>query len=203
VANNSVPASGLANSIVTDAHRAAVQSYTWPTTTAPADSAIGSTSASGLSVSLTLNETIDMNFATSVNILDGDYTVIVKKNGVVLNEDSYTITKTADGRYRVRYCMNANKMCDVISVQIVNKDKSEAQYEARAMSIRNYAQLILDNAGFREIDKYLMIAMLDYGSFAQINYAKANGGNISTMDLANRYLTSDHRAFYQGYDWAN
>ena len=102
IANNSVPASGLANSIVTEAHREAVQNYAWPTTTAPADSAIGSASASGLSVNLTLNETIDMNFLAKENILDGDYTVIVKNNGVVQSEDSYPITKTTDGRYRVR-----------------------------------------------------------------------------------------------------
>ena len=179
----------LANSIITAELRAEVENYNWPASTETATETSGTKNGSGFSVSLTLNETIDINFYTEAENLANGNTVKVLRNGKAT--DDYTLDLMEDGRYRVRYSVQSNLMCDVISVQIVDAD-GKAVKEARSMSARAYAQIILENKAYSTLDKAAMVAMLNYGTLAQIN-------SNSKADYANRYVTEEMQQLLENY----
>jgi hypothetical protein len=179
----------LANSIITAELRAEVENYNWPASTETATETSGTKDASGFSVSLTLNETIDINFYTEAENLANGRTVKVLRNGKAT--DDYTLDLMEDGRYRVRYSVQSNLMCDVISVQIVDAD-GKAVKEARSMSARAYAQIILESNAYDALNKAAMVAMLNYGTLAQIS-------SNSKADYANRYVTEEMQDVLFGY----
>ena len=90
--------------------------------------------------------------------------------------------------------MNADKMCDVISVQLLDAN-GQPVYPARALSIRNYAQLRLANTKAPDMEKRLIIAMLDYGALSQLCV------DSNATDLANRYVTDADRALFEGFEY--
>ena len=184
----------LANRHVTDEMRAALEMTQWPTADNEPDAPIGTTGESKFSVSLTLNESIDMNlFIKEAEVKEG-YTIQVKRNGKVLTEGTgYTLVKV-DGRYRVRVSVNSDKMCDVISVQLLDAN-GQPVYPARALSVRGYGQLSLASAKVSDTEKRLMIAMLDYGALAQLCVDR------TATDLANRYVTAEDRAVFDGFEY--
>ena len=190
--NNGTTVTEYANSEVTAEHRELLEQIQWPTATAAADAAVGTGSASKVGVSITANETIDMNFYINKSDMKDGYTVQVKRNGNVLKAGQYTYTDMGDGRMRVRVSINADKMNDVISVQVMKADGTAA-YEARSLSVRHYAGLILESNN-SETTKALLIAMLDYGTLAQM-LADANGG-AGVTDPSNRYITAEQREQY-------
>ncbi|MBR4020693.1 MAG: hypothetical protein IKI99_05215, partial [Firmicutes bacterium] len=113
-----------------------------------------------LSVSLSLNKTIDMNFYINPEFMADGNKVVVRKNGVILAESAYTFGLHTDGRYRVRYCVNSDKMKDIISVQVVDAD-GEPVTQDRVLSVRSYARERLANSLAGQEEKRLLMKMLE------------------------------------------
>jgi hypothetical protein len=186
-----------ANSVLTASERALLDGITFPKATAAADAAIGTKAGSKFSVSLTANETIDMNLYIAQSDMKTGYTIQVKRNGTVLPADQYQLTETGDGRIRVRVSVNADKMNDVISVQVM-KANGTAAYEARSLSVRHFVTMRLNNATASSIEKGMMIALADYGTLVQMAAAAKSGKTVT--DPTNRYITAAHRSQYD-YKW--
>jgi len=186
-----------ANSVLTAAERALLDDITFPNATAAADAAAGTKAGSKFSVSITANETVDVNFYIAQADMKTGYTIQVKRNGTVLSAGQYKLTETADGRIRVRVSINADKMNDVISVQVMKADGTAA-YEARSLSVRHFVTMRLNNASASEVEKSMLIALVDYGTLVQMAAAAKNGTTVT--DPANRYITAEHRAQYD-YKW--
>ena len=144
------------------------------------------------SISLTLNESIDMNFYLKKADIGEDFTLVVKRNGVEIEEGRYTLSETADGRYRVRVSINADKMGDEISVQAFDLE-GKAISQERTESVCTYVKLRLKNASAPVEEKAALIRMLDYGTLAQMAVA---GGEVENP--ANGVLTADERALLDG-----
>jgi hypothetical protein len=125
------------------------------------------------------------------------YTIQVKRNDTVLTAGQYQLSETADGRIRVRVSVNADKMNDVISVQVM-KANGTAAYEARSLSVRHFVTMRLNNASASATEKAMMIALADYGTLVQTAAAAKNGTTVT--DPTNRYITAEQRAQYD-YKW--
>ena len=183
----------LANNIITDTLRAEVEGYSWPASSGTAAETSGTKNESGFSASLTLNDTIDINFYTEKANLENGNTVKVLCNGEAT--DNYSLELMDDGRYRVRYSVKSNRMCDLISVQIVDANGNPVK-EARTMSARGYAKTVLEKGTSPVLDRALLVAMLNYGTLSQLY--KDNG----TTDYANRFLTAEMLQLLADY-WKN
>ena len=175
----------LANSIITPALRAEVEGYSWPESTGTAPATAGDKNGSGFGTTLTLNETIDINFYTDPANLEGGNTVKVMRNGV--ETTNFTLDTAPDGRARVRYSVKSNQMCDLISVQIVDANGNPVK-DARSMSAREYAKILLSGTETNEVEHELLVAMLNYGTLSQLY-----SDNGTTTDFADRYITDDMR----------
>ena len=160
----------------------------------PADPVENQAELPKLSVSLTLNETIDINFFINPEYVTGGNRIVVRKNGEILDESKYTLRTTADGRYRVRYCSNADKMSDIISVQVVDVNGKPVTQE-RVMSARGYARERLNNSLASQDEKRLLMAMLDYGTLSQLYQSD------DAVELANRYVGEELREFLGATIW--
>ena len=181
-----------ANSVLTAEHRALIDAIVWPEATAAADSAEGSKSGSKFGVSITANETIDMNLLIAKSEMKEGYYIQVKQAGKVLTEGQYQLSETADGRIRVRVSVTSDKMNDIISVQVMKADGTPA-YDARSLSVRHYVSMNLGSSS-TATEKGMLIALLDYGTLVQM-MVEAKGGAAVT-DPSNRYITAEQRAQY-------
>jgi len=186
-----------ANGVLTADERALLDGITFPEATAAADAAIGTKAGSKFSVSLTANETIDMNLYIAKTDMKDGYTIQVKRDGKVLTAGQYQLSETADGRIRVRVSVNADKMNDVIEVQVMKADGTAA-YEARSLSVRHFVTMRLNNASASATEKAMMIALADYGTLVQMAAAAKSGTTVT--DPTNRYITAEQRAQYD-YKW--
>lgn len=139
--------------------------------------------------SLTLNETLDMNFYMNVESVgeNANFKAYINDEEVVVS------VTTIDGRYRVRYSFQAHQMTQEITVQCVVDGEVVAE---RAMSIQSYCAAIFEkhmpNVNTNddsELQCAMAVAVLDYGSLAQI-------GKGNTSSLANANLTPEQRAVY-------
>ena len=133
-------------------------------------------------------------YIDKADMKDG-YTIQVKRNGKVLTS-GYTV-KEIGSELRVRVSINADKMNDVISVQVLKADGTPA-YEARSLSVRHLVGILLNKASTPAIEKNLLVALLDYGTLVQMAAAAKN--NIPVTDPANRYITAEMREQYD-YKW--
>jgi len=186
-----------ANGVLTADERALLDGITFPEATAAADAAVGTKAGSKFSVSLTANETIDMNLYIAKTDMKDGYTIQVKRGGKVLTAGQYQLSETADGRIRVRVSVNADKMNDVIEVQVMKADGTAA-YEARSLSVRHFVTMRLNNASASATEKAMMIALADYGTLVQMAAAAKSGTTVT--DPTNRYITAEQRAQYD-YKW--
>jgi len=186
-----------ANGVLTADERALLDGITFPEATAAADAAVGTKAGSKFSVSLTANETIDMNLYIAKTDMKDGYTIQVKRDGKVLTAGQYQLSETADGRIRVRVSVNADKMNDVIEVQVMKADGTAA-YEARSLSVRHFVTMRLNNASASATEKAMMIALADYGTLVQMAAAAKSGTTVT--DPTNRYITAEQRAQYD-YKW--
>ena len=183
----------LANRYVAEELREFLGTTVWPTVDEAQDVIVGDKASSGFGISLTLNETIDVNFLTDPENLAGGNRVKLLCNGVELAESKYTLAQMSDGRIRIRYSVNANKMCDIISIQIVDANGNPVK-EARSISIRAYAMTLLNDANTDAKTARLLIMMLDYGTLSQM-YMNTN--TLTTR--ANNFVTEEHRKAFDGF----
>ena len=172
-------------------HRDIMQNIPWPDTQETEDYFQSTDGYFG--VNLTLNETIDINFVTDAANLANGNQIRLKVNGQVVSASRYTVTKMGD-QYVISYGVFADRMCDAVSIQILDASGNAVTPEG-GISIRSYSMKLLDSSDSNEYLRRMIIMMLDYGSLAQIY-----SGNVDKK-IANYFITEEHRAVFEGYEY--
>lgn len=143
--------------------------------------------------------TFDMNFVFSKNkltdqdVLEGCYAKIVRKYADGRNDDVQKIpynkwsTDESNLYWKITYSgLNAKEMCDVINVQIFDKEDN-ALSTVWTDSIQDYASRVFNKSTTTARDYKMIISMLDYGATAQWYY------NYNQLNPANALVTEVHR----------
>jgi len=184
----------MANRYLEEEDRVLLDSYVWPEPTGEADAATGSYAESRFSVTASLQDTVVLNFYIATSEVKSGYGFKILCNGTQLTQDKdYTVTIVGQ-----EYCISvpryANQMCDIISAQLVDAN-GDAVYNARALSLRHYVRLRLDNVNTGDAEKRVLIAAMDYGALAQLAM------NNKATNLANRYITEADRAVFENFQY--
>ena len=138
---------------------------------------------------LTLNETIDLNLIIpEVAVGEGNEISVKYADG---SDAPYTIVNTDNGS-AIQYRSFSNQMTREITVQVFDGDGVPLT-KPLTISVRGYVQKLLPVCQ-NDVEKALMIRMLDYGALAQL-YTDPN-----TTDLANSIIDETLRTFINNYD---
>ena len=181
----------LATSVLTDTHRAYANAIQWAEPVA--EPSYGSSNGS-FTASVTLNQSIDLNLYTKETVDMTGKHFVVKLGDEVLDESRYSVTPNGDGRTRLRYSVNSDRLYEGITVMLVNEN--DEVVDQIFIHVRRYAHMRLRNATVDATEKAILVAMLDYGALAQMLSGNA------TNDLANKHLTADQRKLLTEYDWS-
>jgi hypothetical protein len=143
----------------------------------------------GFSGFLILNETIDLNLVIPEVAVGGGNEISVKyADG---SDAPYTIVNTDNGS-AIQYRSFSNQMTREITVQVFDGNGVPLT-KPLTISVRGYVQKLLPVCQ-NDVEKALMIRMLDYGALAQL-YTDPN-----TTDLANSIIDETLRDFINSYD---
>jgi len=147
------------------------------------------------SVSVSLTEKVVLNFYVDEALVNEENQLVVKYNGEALDASRYEVVHDAKYKeYRISIPLNANNMCEELSLQILDANGNPLTQE-RTESIRSYVRLRLNNANAPVKEKRVFMAALEYGTLAQLAL------NPNATDLANSVITDADSAFFEGFTW--
>jgi len=146
-------------------------------------------------ISVSLTEKVVLNFYVPEDLVNERNQIVVKYNGEVMDASRYVVApETATKEYRISIPLNANNMCDELSLQVWSANGVPVTQE-RTTSIRDYVRLRLDSAKASDKEKRVFIAALDYGALAQLAM------DANTADLANSIVTEKDRELLTDFAW--
>jgi len=147
------------------------------------------------SVSVSLTEKVVLNFYVPEDLVNEENQIVVKYKGEGLDASGYEVVHDAKYKeYRISIPLNANNMCEELSLQILDANGNPLTQE-RIESIRSYVRLRLDNAKAPVKEKRVFIAALDYGALAQLAM------DANETDLANSIVTAADRTILDNFTW--
>ncbi len=133
-------------------------------------------------LNLVLSGDIGLVFHTVVpdKYTDG-YFVLTCRTGKTVKKNIKECIKDSDGRYIIEYNPSAVELSEKITLTVFDKDGNSLT--SKAKSVEDYANTLLSEKSTTQKERNVITKLLNYGHFAQIDCAAANGLTLGT-DIA-------------------